>query len=177
MDELVCRVAAGDREAFVQVYEAVVRPVMGLATAVVKDPAQAEEVAQEVLVEVWRTAPRFRPDRGSALNWVLTLTHRRAVDRVRSAQARSDRERRAALRDWSTPYDEVAEEAGRHLDQERVRRCLGALTAPQRECLLLAYYEGLTYREVADALAQPVGTVKARLRQALRRLAECVGAP
>ncbi|MCB5167539.1 ECF RNA polymerase sigma factor SigK [Streptomyces bambusae] len=177
LDDLLRRTAGGDRDAFTRLYEAVCRPVVGLVTAVVRDAAQAEEVAQEVLVEVWRTAGRFRSDRGSAMTWVLTLAHRRAVDRVRSARAAGERERRSAVRDWERPYDEVAEEVERHLEHERVGRCLAELSRAQRECLVLAYYAGLTHREVAAALTQPLGTVKARLRSGLRLLGECLGRP
>ncbi|MEW2418705.1 ECF RNA polymerase sigma factor SigK [Streptomyces sp. NPDC046866] len=174
MDEQLLRVAAGDRDAFTRVYDAVSRPVAGLVTAVVRDEAQSEEVVQEVMVEVWRTAGRFRPERGSAMTWVLTLAHRRAVDRVRSARAQGERERRSALREWERPFDEVAEAVEQHLEHEQVWRCLGALSKAQRESVVLAYYGGLTYREVAAALEEPVGTVKARLRQGLRLLGECL---
>ncbi len=175
LDDLLCRVAEGDRDAFNRLYEAVSRPVTGLVTTVVRDAAQSEEVVQEVLVEVWRTAGRFRPERGSAMAWVMTLAHRRAVDRVRAVRAAGERERRSAVREWERPFDEVAEEVERHLEHEQVWRCLGELSRSQRESVVLAYYGGLTYREVAAALAAPVGTVKARLRQGLRLLGECLG--
>ncbi|MFJ7154125.1 ECF RNA polymerase sigma factor SigK [Streptomyces sp. NPDC101118] len=175
LDALLCRVAGGDREAFERVYDAVSRPVTGLVTTVVRDAAQAEEVVQEVLVDVWRTAGRFRPERGSAMNWVMTLAHRRAVDRVRAARAAGERERRTAVREWQRPFDQVAEEVERHLEHEQVWRCLAELSRAQRECVVLAYYGGLTYREVAAALAEPVGTVKARLRRGLRLLGTCLG--
>ncbi|MEU3772439.1 ECF RNA polymerase sigma factor SigK [Streptomyces sp. NPDC032472] len=174
LDGLLCRVAEGDPDAFTRLYDAVSRPVAGLVTSVVRDAAQAEEVVQEVLVEVWRTAGRFRPDRGSAMSWVLTVAHRRAVDRVRSVRAQGERERRNAVREWLRPFDEVAEEVEQHLEHEQVWRCLGALSKAQRESVVLAYYGGLSYREVAAALEEPVGTVKARLRQGLRLLGECL---
>ncbi|WP_051794849.1 ECF RNA polymerase sigma factor SigK [Streptomyces sp. NRRL S-87] len=177
LDELLERTADGDREAFTRLYEVVSRPVMGMACTVVRDVAQAEEVAQDVLVEVWRTAGRFRAERGSAMAWVLTLAHRRAVDRVRSARAAGERERRSAVRDWERPFDEVVEEVERHLEHERVGRCLAELSRAQRECMVLAYYAGLTHREVAAALAQPVGTVKARLRSGLRLVGDCLRRP
>lgn len=99
LQELLGMVARGDQDAFSQVYEAVCGPVLGLVRSVLRDPAQSEEVAQEVLVEVWRTAPRFQAARGSAMNWVLTLAHHRAVDRVRSVEATTAREHKAALLD------------------------------------------------------------------------------
>lgn len=171
------RVAEGDEAAFVAVYEAVSGSVLGVALAVLRDRAQAEEVAQEVLVEVWRTAGRYRADRGSVRTWVLTMAHRRAVDRVRSAQAATDRERRAARLEAALPeFDEVSEAAVDHDERERVRRCLASLTEIQRQSVGLAYYRGMTCSEVAKTLSVPLGTVKTRLRDGLLRLRTCLGA-
>jgi RNA polymerase sigma-70 factor (ECF subfamily) len=174
-DELLRLVARGDEAAFNSLYELLAPRVFGLARRVLRDPAQAEEVAQEALVEVWRTAPRFDPARGSATAWVLTITHRRAVDRVRSAQASADRERRVAMRSTETPYDDVVEEATARLDQQQVRRCLQSLTELQREAITLAYYGGHTYREVADLLGAALPTIKTRMRDGLIRMRDCMG--
>ncbi|EFG65009.1 sigma-70 family RNA polymerase sigma factor [Streptomyces sp. SPB074] len=176
LEELVARVARGDRDAFSAVHDAVAGPLLGVVRRVLRDRAQSEEVAQEVLVEVWRTAGRYRPELGSVTNWVLTLAHRRAVDRVRSVEASAARERRAGLLEQNTPaYDEVAEQVETRLEQEQLRRCLDGLTERQRESVTLAYYRGLTYREVAELLALPLGTVKTRLRDGLIRLRDCLG--
>lgn len=173
--ELLTEVARGDQDAFAAVYDLIAGPVLGLVRSVLRDPAQSEEVAQEVLVDVWRTAARFQPDKGSAMSWVMTFAHRRAVDRVRSAQAAADREQRAALLDQTPAFDEVTEAVEARLEREQVRRCLRTLTELQRQSLTLAYYRGLTYREVAELLAQPLGTVKTRLRDGLIRLRDCLG--
>lgn len=175
LQELVSRVAVGDEKAFAKVYDAVAGPVLGVIRAVLRDQAQSEEVAQEVLVEMWRTAPRYRPDRGTAMNWILTLAHRRAIDRVRSAEAAAARDHRAALLDRTPEYDEVIEQVEARLEREQVRRCLRTLTEIQRQAVTLAYYRGLTYREVAQALTLPLGTVKTRLRDGLIRLRDCLG--
>ncbi|MEV2279047.1 sigma-70 family RNA polymerase sigma factor [Nocardiopsis sp. NPDC049922] len=172
---LLRRVARGDEGAFDEVYELVSPSVYGLARRILRDPAQSEEVAQEVLVEIWRTACRFDENRGSARAWVMTLAHRRAVDRVRSEQAASDREARAAAGETHRPFDEVAEEVGDRLERERVRRCLDTLTDLQRQSVRLAYYGGYTYREVARLLTTPLGTVKTRMRDGLIRLRDCLG--
>ncbi|MFB9467391.1 sigma-70 family RNA polymerase sigma factor [Streptomyces cinereospinus] len=174
-DRLLIRVASGDQRAFEELYALVSAPVFGLVTRVVRDPAQSEEVAQEVLLELWRSAARFDPARGSALAWIFTLAHRRAVDRVRSARAAGERERREALRAGTPAFDQVAEEVEAGLERERVRRCLDRLTALQRESVTLAYYDGYTYREVAERLSLPLGTVKTRMRDGLTRLRECLG--
>lgn len=175
LQELIGRVARGDQDAFGRVYDLVSGPVLGLIRSVLRDPAQSEEVAQEVLVEVWRTAARFQPARGSGMTWVLTLAHRRAVDRVRSAQASADREQRAALLDRTPAYDEVTEQVEARLEREQVRRCLRTLTELQRQSVTLAYYRGLAYREVAELLSVPLGTVKTRMRDGLIRLRDCLG--
>ncbi|MFJ5738958.1 sigma-70 family RNA polymerase sigma factor [Streptomyces microflavus] len=175
LQELLVRVARGDQDAFAKVYDAVSGPVLGLVRSVLRDPAQSEEVAQEVLVEVWRTAPRFQASRGSAMNWVLTLAHHRAVDRVRSAEASAAREHKAALLDRTPAFDEVSEQVETRLEREQVRRCLRTLSELQRQSVTLAYYRGLTYREVSELLTVPLGTIKTRLRDGLIRLRDCLG--
>ncbi|MGW1409796.1 sigma-70 family RNA polymerase sigma factor [Streptomyces sp. NPDC002403] len=175
LQKLLHEVALGDQEVFAAVYDAVADSVLGVVRAVLRDHAQSEEVAQDVLVEVWRTAPRYRPERGTAINWILTLAHRRAVDRVRSVEAAAARDTKAALLERTPEYDQVAEQVETRLEQEQVRRCLRTLTELQRQSVTLAYYRGLTYRQVAESLALPLGTVKTRLRDGLIRLRDCLG--
>jgi RNA polymerase sigma-70 factor (ECF subfamily) len=165
-------VARGDAAAFAAVYDQVAAGVFGIVRRVIRDLAQSEEVTQEVMLEVWRNASRFDTGRGSALAWIMTMAHRRAVDRVRSTQREAERERRTAAAD--IPYDEVAEAVESSLERERVRRCLGSLTELQRQSVTLAYYGGYTYGEVASLLGVPAGTVKTRMRDALIRLRDCL---
>jgi RNA polymerase sigma-70 factor (ECF subfamily) len=175
LETLLERVARGDERAFEAVYNAVAGSVLGLVRRVLRDPAQSEEVAQEVLIDVWRSAARYDRARASAMAWILTLAHRRAVDRVRSAQASADREHRTALTSRAPAFDEVSEQVERRLEREQVRRCLESLTELQREAVTMAYYRGCTYRETAELLGTALGTVKTRMRDGLIRLRDCLG--
>ena len=167
--------ARGDQVAFAQLYDATAARVHGMALRVVRDPAQAEEVTQEAYLEIWRTAARFDPSRGSALSWLLTLTHRKAVDRVRSAEAASRRDTTYHQQNQPIDHDVTAEQANASLEARRVRGALASLTAVQREAVELAYFGGYTHTEVATMLQLPVGTAKTRIRDGLIRLRDAMG--
>lgn len=173
--ELMARVARGDQDAFAALYDAVAGTVFGIVVKVLRDRAQSEEVAQEVMIDVWRQSARYRPGQGSVMTWVATIAHRRAVDRVRSAQASADREHAAGVREQDRPFDEVSEQVENRLERDQVKRCLRGLTELQRQAVTLAYYQGLTYREVAETLRTPLPTIKTRMRDGLIRLRDCMG--
>ncbi|MFB6559134.1 ECF RNA polymerase sigma factor SigK [Streptomyces sp. NPDC056400] len=173
--DVMRQVAQGDKEAFSTVYDALAPMVFGIVIKVVRDRAQSEEVSQEVMIDLWRQAARYRPDSASVTTWAATIAHRRAVDRVRSAQASTDREQARAAREHTTAFDEVAERVETRLDSEQVRRCLRSLTELQRQAVTLAYYQGLTCREIAEVLDAPLPTVKTRMRDGLIRLRDCMG--
>ena len=172
---LLKQASRGDQGAFAQLYDVTASRVHGLALRVVRDPAQAEEVTQEAFLEVWRTASRFDPDRGSPLSWILTITHRKAVDRVRSAEAASRRDETYHQQNRSVEHDATAEAAHASLEARRVRDALVTLTPVQREALELAYFGGYTHAQVATMLDLPVGTAKTRIRDGLIRLRDTLG--
>jgi len=173
LDDLLIHVARGDEGAFEAVYDRLAGPVYGVIRRVVRDRSQSEEVTQEVLLEVWRTATRFDPAIGSAATWVMTIAHRRAIDRVRSTAAAAQRESKTA--DIRPPHDEVAEAVEASLDRERVRRCLDGLTEVQCESITLAYYAGHSYPQVAALLKVTLSAVKTRIRDGLIRMRDCLG--
>jgi len=174
-EQRLTRVAAGDRQAFADLYDATAPRVFGLIRRLLVDPAQAEEVTQEVYLEIWQTAARYKPERGSAISWMLTMAHRRAVDRVRASQASRDRDVRIGVRDYDREYDQVAEHVEITMEGARVRRAIEGLTELQRQAVELAYFSGLTHTEIAAKLHVPVGTIKTRIRDGMIRLRDALG--
>jgi RNA polymerase sigma-70 factor (ECF subfamily) len=175
LEELLERVATGDRNAFSELYDGVSARLFGLVRRLVVDSAQSEEVTQEVFLEIWQSASRFQAERGSALSWMFTLAHRRAVDRIRSAQASRDRDTRIGIRDVPIDVDVVAEAAEVSVEHERVQRALAELTEVQRQAVSLAYYSGFSHSEIAEELSVPIGTVKTRIRDGMIRLRDALG--
>lgn len=173
-EQLLVATAHGDERAFAVLVGRIRPQALRVARGVVRDPSIAEEVAQEVLTEVWAKSDRFDPDRGTVTGWVATLTRRRAVDRVRSEQAGRDRDDRVARRSQVREVDVVADEVELRLEHWQVRRALAGLSERQREAIELAYFGGHTYRDVARVLGIPEGTAKSRLRDGLQRLREAL---
>lgn len=174
-EELLGRVGRGDQAAFAEPYDRTAPRVFGLVKRLLRDHAQSEEVTQEIYLEVWRSAPRYEPTRGSAISWMLTMAHRRAVDRVRSSQSSRDRDERIGIRDLDTDFDSVAETAEIRLESARVEAALARLTQLQRQAVTLAYFGGYSHSEVAAMLKVPIGTVKTRLRDGMIRLRDELG--
>ena len=173
-EALLVAAAAGDEVAFSALVARIRPQTLRVARGVVRDPSIAEEVAQEVLTEIWLKADRFDPERGTITGWVATLTRRRAVDRVRSEQAGRNRDDRVARRNQVRDVDVVADEVEVRLEHWQVRKALAELSDRQREAIELAYFAGHTYRDVARVLGIPEGTAKSRLRDGLVRLREAL---
>ncbi|QII06444.1 sigma-70 family RNA polymerase sigma factor [Rhodococcoides fascians A25f] len=172
---LMASVAQGDRTAFAELYDATSARVYGMVLRVLRDPGYSEETAQEVFLQIWRAAPNYDPNQGSPLAWIMTLAHRRAVDRVRSEQSGTDREAAYGAVSHTPEHDEVLETVTQRLESEAVVACLETLTDTQSESVRMAYYSGYTYREVAERLGVAVPTIKSRIRDGLIKLKTCLG--
>ena len=175
LDALLRRVAHHDSEAFASLYDATRSRVYGMVSRVLRDRGYSEETTQDVYLQVWRTAESYDPASGSALAWLLTLAHRRAVDRVRSEQSASQRDARYGAATVERDADHVVDAVLSGEERQRVTACLDGLTGVQRECIELAYYQGLTYVQVSERLSANLATVKSRMRDALRGLRNCLG--
>jgi len=174
-EDLLLQVAAGDRDAFARLYDRTAPRVFGLVKRLLRDHAQSEEVTQEIFLEIWQTAARYDPSKGGAIAWMLTMTHRRAVDRVRASQASRDRDTRVGIRDFAVDYDSVAESVDVRVESERVMEAMMRLTELQRQAVQLAYFGGYSHSEVSAMLRVPIGTVKTRLRDGMIRLRDELG--
>ncbi|MDP3969274.1 MAG: ECF RNA polymerase sigma factor SigK [Nocardioides sp.] len=172
VDGLLVRVSRGDRAAFEELYDTLSSSVYGLARRVVRDPTRAEDVTQEVFLEVWRKASRFDAGRGKAKTWVMTIAHRRAVDAVRRSESQRRQDHHGAPDDVS--FDEPGDRVIRAEEHGAVRECLETLTDLQLESVRLAYFNGYTYGEVATLLDRPLPTIKTRMRDGLIRLRDCL---
>ncbi len=169
-------IAEGDRDAFTEFYDLTCARVFGLSSRILRNPTLAEDVTQEVYLQVWTSAARqYDPTLASPIGWLMTLTQRRSVDRVRTEQSSTDRNHTYGATLLDRDHDVVAEEVGQQLDEQQVRDCLDTLTDTQREAIALAYYGGHTYREVAKLLDAGLPAVKSRIRDGLIRLKNCLG--
>ncbi len=173
--DLLVAVASGDQSAFAELYDMLSSRVFGLILRVLVNRSQSEEVLQEVFLEIWQSASRFAPNKGQGRTWIMTIAHRRAVDRVRSSQSSSDRDVKAGLRDIGVAHDSVAEQVELSIEGQRVAGALAGLPEAQREAIVLAYYGGYSQNEISALLGTPLGTIKTRMRDGLTRLRTAMG--
>ena len=175
--ELLRAVARGDEAAFARVYDRYGAILLGLMLRILRSRPEAEDVLQEVFLQVWQQARSFDPARGRAFTWLATLARSRAIDRLRAVDSRERAAQRAA-EDGQAPAAETEgwaeEEAIRAERAEAVRAALAELPEEQRQVLVLAYLDGMSQSEIAAAKNQPLGTVKTRTRTGLKRLSEAL---
>lgn len=168
---LMMSVGRSDEAALAELYRRHAALVLGLSRRVLRDPALAEDVVQDVFIRLWERPERFDPDRGSLRSFLVRDAHGRAVDRLRSDGARARREQRQAILEPDSTDPELDREMWNLIRSEHVRAAVAELQAGEREAILLAYFGGFTYREVANLVGAPEGTVKTRIRAGLRKLA------
>lgn len=176
---LLGRVARGDRAAFATLFDRHSSVVLGLLVRMLGRRPEAEELLQDAFLQVWREADRYRPDAASPRGWILMIARSRALDRIRSRAARERRET-TVVRD--RPAAATVEPAGPERLERRERRtrvavALSTLPAEQRQAIEHAFFGGLTHRQVAERLGQPLGTVKSRILLGMRKLREALEAP
>jgi RNA polymerase sigma-70 factor (ECF subfamily) len=172
--DVVQRLAAGDRDAVAELYDRHAARIMGLAIRIVRNSSDAEDVVQEVFSQAWRTAPNYQPARGTVAGWLLMMARTRAIDRLRSRQARRDAADGADLDGLPADVAPVSEQLIASQQAARVREAMMTLPVEQRAALELAYFEGLTQTEIAERTQTPLGTVKTRIRTALTSLRRSV---
>ena len=167
--QLVTSIARYSEVALAEAYRRHGGAVFGLAKRVLNNPTDAEDVTQEVFLRLWNEPDRFDAARGSLRSFLLAQAHGRAVDAVRSSSSRRAREARDALRTAESPYD-MQREVWDLAVADQVSSAMGELPEEERRAIELAYFDGHTYREVAQLLDQPEGTVKSRIRNGMRRM-------
>jgi RNA polymerase sigma-70 factor (ECF subfamily) len=175
LSDLLRRSGLGDEAAFAAFYDATSARAYGLALRVVRNPAHAEEVTQEAYLDAWRSSTRYDPARGSAVGWLLTIVHRKSVDRIRSVEAATNRDETWNRETTPTDHDQTSEAAHASLDAARIRGAVATLTDVQRRAVELTYFGGYTHTEVATLLDVPLGTAKTRIRDGLIRLRDLMG--
>lgn len=169
-DSLLARTAQGNKDAFASLYDALAPQTLGLCAQILQDRAQAEEVMQEVFIEVWRRAAEFHPELGNARSWVLRLARLRAIDRLRSYRASRGRDQREFDLQQASWFASVEEQAVASIEASAIRQAVDSIGEPHRTAVMLAYFQGLTHQELADAIGVPLGTAKTRVRDGLRKL-------
>ncbi|MDI3213065.1 sigma-70 family RNA polymerase sigma factor [Arthrobacter sp. AL12] len=166
---LLLRTAQGDHQAFSEFYLRTSRQVTGLVQRVIIDRELSEEAVQEIYIVVWQDAAKYQPTTGTPTAWLMTIAHRRAVDKVRSNQSSRNRDHRWAAT-APNAHDGVLDAVADKMDARNLIASLACLSALQRESIVLAYFGSLTYREISVKLCVPLPTIKSRIRDGLQRL-------
>jgi len=167
--ELLARVASGDRDAFAALYDRFSKPLFSFALRIVGNPADAEDVLQEVFVQLWEKAGQFDPSQGKPFTWSVTMTRNKAIDRLRSSQRRNRLVEEATLADPASDVVETGKAIGTD-EATRIRTAVNTLPADQRQAIEMAFFGGLTHHQIAEKIREPLGTIKARIRRGMLKL-------
>ena len=174
LDALVAATAAGDRAAFAELYHSTSAKLFGVALRILKRRELAEEVLQEAYLAIWRHAGDYRAEKGSPITWMVTITRHRAIDRHRRNRPETPIDDEVAAEAWADPGPDPLESAIQSDALRAISECLSTLERRQRDCILLAFYEGYTHQELAARFDSPLGTVKSWVRRGLIQVKECL---
>nr|WP_239107605.1 sigma-70 family RNA polymerase sigma factor [Corynebacterium sp. FDAARGOS 1242] len=175
LNHLLVQTAAADKHAFSALYDALAPTVYSVCLSVLRNPALAEEVAQDVFVEVGTSAVKFDPQRGNARSWVGRLAHGRAVDKLRSHVATVQRDDRDAMLTQATFAETLEDEALGNVEAQQLRQAIDKIGEPHSTAVALAFFDGLTHAELAESTGVPLGTAKTRVRDGIRKLKAILG--
>lgn len=175
LNHLLVQTAAADKHAFSTLYDALAPTVFSVCLSVLRNPALAEEVAQDVFVEVWTSAAKFDPQRGNARSWVGRLVHGRAVDKLRSHVAAVQRDDRDAMLAQATFAETLEDEALGNVEAQQLRQAIDKIGEPHSTAVALAFFDGLTHAELAESTGVPLGTAKTRVRDGIKKLKAVLG--
>jgi len=176
--ELVRRTAEGDRTAFGYLFDRYHQLALNLAWRVLNERPEAEDVVQEVFLQLWRDAASYNEARGSVSTWIVTIARSRAIDKLRSRKARRIADPSVENQELDDVAEQIPDRTAGQEDLDRrllVKKAFGSLTVEQRVVIEMAYYEGMSQSEIAEALREPLGTVKTRIRSGLIKLKQAVG--
>ncbi|WP_019483753.1 ECF RNA polymerase sigma factor SigK [Arthrobacter sp. TB 23] len=172
--EYLHRISRGDHDAFTAFYHQTARQVYGLTRRIIVDTEMAKEATQDIYLIVWQEAHRYNQALGTPTAWLMTIAHRRTVDKVRAEQSSTNRAAHWATYNHTPDYDTVAETVATKIEAQTVSTCLKSLSHLQREAINLAYYQCMTYRQVSEHLSIPLSTIKTRIRDGLKSLRTCL---
>ncbi|MGH6954620.1 MAG: sigma-70 family RNA polymerase sigma factor [Alphaproteobacteria bacterium] len=174
LERLIARVSLGDRDAFKRLYDSTSAKLFGVALRILRRRDRAEDVVQESYMRIWERAQSYAPEKGSPIGWMASIVRHRAIDRLRRQREHASLEESPEGARVADPAPDALEHAMRSAEARRLGACLEELGGKQRDCIVLAFYQGHTHEELAQRVDVPLGTVKSWIRRGLMSLKECL---